>query len=73
MLKRQHVFIRSSLAFTTIDDSPAFLSKLQTPLFAALLSKISKHLNLLRMVLSYFGQSVILKALLQVGKKYAFV
>lgn len=36
MLKRQHVFIRSSLAFTTIDDSPAFLSKLQTPLFAAL-------------------------------------
>ena len=68
MLKRQHVFIRSLLALNTIDDSSTLLSKLQTTPFEALFSKISKHLNVLRMLLSYSCQSVNLKTALQVGR-----
>lgn len=68
MLKRQHIFIRSLLALNTIDDSPTLLSKLQTTPFEALFSKISKNLNVLRMLLSYSCQSVNLKTVLQVGR-----
>lgn len=57
MLKQQHVFIRSLLALNIIDDSPTLLSKLQTTPFEALFSKISKHLNALRMLLNYSCQS----------------
>lgn len=68
MLKRQRVFIRALLACNTIDDSPTLLSKLQTTPFEALFSKISKHLNVLRMLLSYSCHSVNLKTVLQVGR-----
>lgn len=68
MLKRQHVFIRSLLALNTIDDSPTLLSKLQTTPFEAFFSTISKHLNVLRMLLSFSCLSVNLKTVLQVGR-----